>query len=162
MPKPCSLPVSSAYRWTILRARPSPTPSIYNTEPISMDDVIIIGGSFAGLAGALQLGRARRKVTVLDTGLPRNRFAGHSHGLLGHDHKPPLDILAEARRQLARYPTIRLVNARADSVSGAIDDFSVLTGDGESFGARRLILSYGVVDQRSEERRVGKECGAGG
>ncbi len=112
-----------------------------------MDDVIIIGGSFAGLAAALQLGRARRKVTVLDTGLQRNRFAGHSHGLLGHDHKPPLDILAEARRQLARYPTIRLVNARADSVSGAIDDFSVLTADGESLGARRLILSYGVVDQ---------------
>ena len=112
-----------------------------------MDDVIIIGGSFAGLAGALQLGRARRKVTVLDTGLPRNRIAGHSHGLLGHDHKPPLDILAEARQQLARYPTIRLVSTRADSVSGAIDDFSVLTGDGESLGARRLILSYGVADQ---------------
>src|SRR6185312_3377833 len=142
MPKPCSLPVSSAYRWTILRARPSPTSSIHNTEPITMDDVIIIGGSFAGLAGALQLGRARRKVTVLDTGLPRNRFAGHSHGLLGHDHKPPLVILAEARQQLARYPTIRLVNARADSVSGTIDDFSVLTSDGESLGARRLILSY--------------------
>jgi thioredoxin reductase len=112
-----------------------------------MDDVIIIGGSFAGLAGALQLGRARRKITVLDTGLPRNRFAGHSHGLLGHDHKPPLKILAEARQQLTRYPTVRLVNARADSVSGAIDDFSVLTDDGESLAARRLILSYGVVDQ---------------
>lgn len=112
-----------------------------------MDNVIIIGGSFAGLAAALQLGRARRKVTVLDTGLPRNRFASHSHGLLGHDHKPPLDILAEARQQLTRYPTIRLVNARADSVSGTIDNFSVLTGDGESLGARRLILSYGVVDQ---------------
>jgi thioredoxin reductase len=114
---------------------------------MTMDDVIIIGGSFAGLGGALQLGRARRKVTVLDTGLPRNRFAGHSHGLLGHDHKPPLDILAEARQQLARYPTIKLVSARAESVSGAIDDFNVLTSDGESFGARRLILSYGVADQ---------------
>jgi thioredoxin reductase len=112
-----------------------------------MDDVIIIGGSFAGLAAALQLGRARRTVTVLDTGLPRNRFAGHSHGLLGHDHKPPLDILAEARQQLARYPTIKLLTARADSISGTIDNFSVLTGDGESLGARRLILSYGVVDQ---------------
>jgi thioredoxin reductase len=100
-----------------------------------MNDVIIIGGSFAGLAAALQLGRARRKVTVLDT------------GLLGHDHKPPLDILAEARQQLARYPTIRLVNARADGVSGAIDDFSVLTADSESLRARRLILSYGVADQ---------------
>ena len=128
-------------------AKPSPPPSIHNTGPITMNDVIIIGGSFAGLAAALQLGRARRKVTVLDTGLPRNRFAGHSHGLLGHDHKPPLDILAEARQQLARYPTIRLVSARADSVSGAIDNFSVLTSDGESLGARRLILSYGVVDQ---------------
>ena len=115
-----------------------------------MDDVIIIGGSFAGLAGALQLGRARRKVTVLDTGLPRNRFAGRSHGLLGHDHKPPLDILAEARQQLARYPTIRLANARADSISGAIDDFSVRTDDGESLGARRLILSYGVIDQMAD------------
>lgn len=112
-----------------------------------MDDVIIIGGSFAGLAAALQLGRARRKVTVLDTGLPRNRNARHSHGLLGHDHKPPLHILAEARQQLARYPTVKLVNARADSVSGAIDHFSVLTRDGESLAARRLILSYGVTDQ---------------
>src|SRR2546423_10180224 len=87
MPRPGSLPVWSAYRGTIWRAGPTPPPSTHNTEPIPMDDAIIIGGSFAGLAGALQLGRARRKVTVLDTGLPRNRFAGHSHGLLGHDHK---------------------------------------------------------------------------
>lgn len=112
-----------------------------------MDDVIIIGGSFAGLAAALQLGRARRKVTVLDTNLQRNRFAGHSHGLLGHDHKPPLEILAEARQQLGRYPTIRLVNAQADSISGSIDNFFVHTSDGKSFGARRIILSYGIVDQ---------------
>lgn len=112
-----------------------------------MNDVIIIGGSFAGLAAALQLGRARRKVTVLDTGLPRNRFGHHSHGVLGHDHKPPMDILAAARQQLARYPAIKLVSARADSISGAIDDFSVLTGEGETLKARRIILSYGVADQ---------------
>ncbi|WP_370977040.1 NAD(P)/FAD-dependent oxidoreductase [Enterobacter ludwigii] len=112
-----------------------------------MNDVIIIGGSFAGLAAALQLGRARRKVTVLDTGRQRNRFAGRSHGVLGHDHKPPQDILAEARQQLARYPTIKLVNARAESVSGTIDDFCVVTDDNESLRARRLILSYGVADQ---------------
>lgn len=112
-----------------------------------MNDVIIIGGSFAGLAAALQLGRARRKVTALDTGLPRNRFGHHSHGVLGHDHKPPMDILAAARQQLARYPSIKLVSARADSISGAIDDFSVLTGEGETLKARRIILSYGVADQ---------------
>ncbi len=116
-------------------------------EPVTMDDVIIIGGSFAGLAAALQLGRARRKVTVLDTGLQRNRFAGRSHGMLGHDDKPPSAILAEAQQQLARYPAIKMVNARADNISGTIDNFSVLTGDGETLSARRVILSYGVVDQ---------------
>ena len=115
-----------------------------------MNDVIIIGGSFAGLAAALQLGRARRRVTVLDTGLPRNRFADHSHGVLGHDHKSPQDILADARQQLARYPTIKLVSARAESISGASDDFSVLTDAGETLRARRLILSYGVADQMPE------------
>ncbi|MCG6036790.1 NAD(P)/FAD-dependent oxidoreductase [Acinetobacter baumannii] len=125
-----------------------------------MDDVIIIGGSFAGLAAALQLGRARRKVTVLDTGLPRNRFAGHSHGLLGHDHKPPLEILAEARQQLERYPTIKLVKAQADSISGSIDNFSVHTSDGKSLGARRLILSYGVVDQMPDVSGFAENWGA--
>jgi len=111
-----------------------------------MDDVVIVGGSFAGLAAALQLGRARRRVTVLDTGLPRNRFAGHSHGLLGHDHRPPLEILDLARQQLARYPTVRLVNARAESASGALDGFVVAASDGLTLPARRLLLSYGVTD----------------
>src|SRR5438477_10467837 len=152
MPKPCSLPVSSAYRWTIFRAGPSPTPSIHNTELITMDDVIIIGGSFAGLAGALQLGRARRKVTVLDTGLPRNRVASHSHGLLGHDHKPPLEILAEARQQLARYPTIRLVNARADSISGAIasEDGEIVDGAGDAVGPGIDQPDRGIARRRSD------------
>lgn len=112
-----------------------------------MDDVIIIGGSFAGLAGALQLVRARRKVTVIDTGLPRNRFAGHSHGLLGHDHKPPLEILAEAREQLKRYPTLNTVQARAEAISGQKDDFTVTTSDGQQLKGRRILLAYGVSDQ---------------
>lgn len=111
-----------------------------------MDDVLIIGGSFAGLAAALQLGRARRRVTVLDTGLPRNRYAAHSHGLLGHDHKAPGEILGAARRQLARYKTVSLVDARAEAITGAIDDFTVATEAGATHRARRLLLSYGVTD----------------
>jgi len=133
--------------YKVRQAQASPPPSIRNTESIIMNHVIIIGGSFAGLAAALQLGRARRNVIVLDTGLQRNRFAGRSHGALGHDDKPPSEILATARQQLARYPAIRMINSRADSISGTIDNFSVLTGDGETLSARRLILSYGVVDQ---------------
>jgi thioredoxin reductase len=112
-----------------------------------MDDVLIIGGSFAGLAAALQLGRARRKVTVLDTGLNRNRYAEHAHNILGFDGTPPGDVLRLAREQVAAYPTVRLVEGRAESVAGEVDAFTVTTAQGDDFRARRLILAYGIVDQ---------------
>ena len=112
-----------------------------------MDDVLIIGGSFAGLTAAMQLGRARRQVTVLDTGLNRNRYAQSAHNIFGHDGTPPSALLATARRQLAHYPSVKLVSARAETVAGAPDSFSVQTTDGNIFAARRLILSYGIVDE---------------
>ena len=111
-----------------------------------MDDAIIIGGSFAGLTAALQFARTLRKATVLDTGLPRNRFAAHSHGLFGHDNRTPGEILNIARQQLAAYPHVRLVNARAVRASGALDDFTVVLDNGQTLGARRLLLSYGRTD----------------
>ena len=48
-------------------------------------DVIIAGGSYAGMSAGLQLARARRKVLVIDAGQRRNRFAATSHGFLGQD-----------------------------------------------------------------------------
>ncbi len=112
-----------------------------------MQDVIIIGGSFAGLAAAMQLGRARRKVTVLDTGLNRNRYAQAAHNILGHDGTPPSTILAEARRQVAAYPSVKLISGKAVTVSGEPDAFVVTTETGETIEGRRLILSYGIVDE---------------
>jgi thioredoxin reductase len=112
-----------------------------------MQDVIIVGGSFAGLTSAMQLGRARRKVTVLDTGLNRNRYATHAHNIFGHDGTPPGDLLATARSQVAAYPTVQFINTRAELVSGTPDDFRITTADGETIAGRRLILSYGIVDE---------------
>jgi thioredoxin reductase len=111
-----------------------------------MEDVIIIGGSFAGLTAAMQLGRARRRVTVLDTGLNRNRFAKAAHNVLGRDGTPPGEYLRIAREQVSAYPTVSLVAARAETVSGEPDGFVVTTADGRRIEGRRLILSYGIVD----------------
>ncbi|UYO01474.1 MAG: NAD(P)/FAD-dependent oxidoreductase [Devosia sp.] len=112
-----------------------------------MEDVIIIGGSFAGLTAAMQLGRARRKVTVLDTGLNRNRFAGHAHNIFGHDGTPPGALLERARQQVAAYPSVTLINEAATALSGAPDAFSVATATGDSLSGRRIILSYGITDE---------------
>jgi thioredoxin reductase len=111
-----------------------------------MNDVIVVGGSFAGLSAALQLARARRKVAVIDLGLRRNRFAAHSHGFLGQDGKAPGAIVAEARAQLMAYPTVTFVEGEAVSASGVSDAFTVEMTDGRSMGARRLILATGVAD----------------
>lgn len=109
-------------------------------------DVAIVGGSFAGLSAALQLARARRDVTVIDAGEPRNRFAKTSHGLLGWDGAKPADILAEARRQLEAYSTVRFLKGRAVDASGKADEFTISCDDGSSLLARRIVLTHGVVD----------------
>ncbi|MCF3641390.1 NAD(P)/FAD-dependent oxidoreductase [Rhizobium sp. TRM95111] len=111
------------------------------------EDAIIVGGGFAGLSAAMQLARARRRVTVLDTGLPRNRFAAHAHGFLAQDGRPGLDILADARRQLAAYGTVTFRDTEAERLDGDIDAFSVLTGDGERIAARRVLLATGFEDR---------------
>jgi len=112
-----------------------------------MQDVIIIGGSFAGLTAAMQLGRARRRVTVLDTGLNRNRYAAEAHNIFAQDGTPPATLLGEARTQVTVYPTVQLVSARAASVSGEPDNFVVTAADGTTIRGRRLILTYGIVDE---------------
>lgn len=109
-------------------------------------DVIIIGGSYAGLSAALQLGRARRHILVIDAGKRRNRFASHSHGFLGQDGKAPGEIIAEARRQIEAYETIDWIDGLATNVSGAVDTFEVEIDGRERKTGRRLIIAAGVTD----------------
>jgi thioredoxin reductase len=110
-------------------------------------DAIIIGGSFAGLAAALQLARARRRVLVIDAGQPRNRFAAAAHGVLGHDGKPPRALLAEAAAQLRAYPTVAVITGEAVAAHPAGDGFAVALADGREEAGARLILATGVADE---------------
>jgi thioredoxin reductase len=110
-------------------------------------DVIVIGGSYAGMAATLQLVRARRSVLVIDAGERRNRFARHSHGFLGQDGVPPDEIAASARRQIEAYPTLSWLEGLAIAVTGRMDEFTVTTSDGGSHRGRRILLAIGVADQ---------------
>ena len=109
-------------------------------------DVIVIGGSYAGMAAALQLLRARRSVLVIDAGQRRNRFARSSHGFLGQDGADPAAIARNARAQLALYPTLRWIDGAAVAVTGLRDDFAVELADGQRHHGRRILLATGVTD----------------
>jgi thioredoxin reductase len=110
-------------------------------------DVIVIGGSFAGLSAAMQLARARRRVLVLDSRRPRNRFASHAHGFLGQDGKAPGEIIDEATAQLTAYPTAHVAIGEACMAKRVDDRFIVTQSSGSSSSAARLILATGIRDE---------------
>ncbi|OIN60338.1 NAD(P)/FAD-dependent oxidoreductase [Arsenicibacter rosenii] len=110
-------------------------------------DAAIIGGSFAGLSAALVLGRSMRHAVVIDAGKPCNRQTPASHNFLTHDGRPPGEILAEARRNVQRYPTVDLVAGTVITAAQTTGGFTLTTQAGEQLTARKLLLATGVADQ---------------
>src|SRR3954471_24042780 len=94
-------------------------------------DCVIVGAGPAGLNAALVLGRARRRVLVLDSARPRNYATHEMHGVLGHDGLDPADLRARGRAELARYG-VEVVSAEvedAETLDGAVRLFSARGAD---------------------------------
>ncbi len=103
-------------------------------------DCIVVGAGPAGLSAALTLGRARRRVLVLDSGAPRNHAAHAMHGVLGHDGLAPAALRARGVEELGRYGiAVRPAEpAHARSVDGGVE----IHGE----RARTAILATGLLD----------------
>jgi thioredoxin reductase len=106
-------------------------------------DVVVIGGGAAGLSAALVLGRARRRVAVVDGGEPRNAPAAHMHGFLSRDGMPPADLLAAGRKEASVYG----VEFVAGHVVAIEPGFAVALADGSTLQARRLLIATGATDE---------------
>ncbi len=112
-----------------------------------MYDVIVVGGSYAGMAAALQLARGRRTVCVIDAGQRRNRFASTSHGVLGQDGTAPSEIAGNAKAQLLRYPSVTWRDGTVVLAEKTGDAFTVHMKQEEIVAARRLVLATGITDE---------------
>jgi thioredoxin reductase len=108
-------------------------------------DCIIVGAGPAGLNAALVLGRARRRVLVLDSGEPRNYATHEMHGVLGHDGLDPVDLRARGRAELARYD-VGVVAAQVQDAE-VVDRGIRLAWDGCADVARTVILATGMLDE---------------
>ena len=109
-------------------------------------DVIIVGGSYSGLAAAMALGRALRKVLVIDSGKPCNRQTPHSHNFLTQDGKSPKEIAALGKQQVVQYNTVQFFNGLATKGVKINNGFEIHTDTGKQFTARKLIFASGIKD----------------
>ncbi|ASZ13256.1 NAD(P)/FAD-dependent oxidoreductase [Chitinophaga pendula] len=110
-------------------------------------DVIIIGGSYAGLAAAMSLGRSLRDVLVIDAGKPCNRQTPHSHNFLTQDGKTPQEIATVARQQVEQYTTIQFYEGTAVEGRKTEKGFEITTQSGDRFESKKLFFATGIVDQ---------------
>lgn len=109
-------------------------------------EVLIIGGSYAGLSAAMALGRSLRQVLIIDSQLPCNRQTPHSHNFLTHDGAVPGDIHQQALAQVLAYPTVQWQQGLAVSGAKTEEGFTITTETGATFQAPKLIFATGIKD----------------
>lgn len=109
-------------------------------------DVIIVGGSYAGLSAALALGRSLRKVLILDSGRPCNRMTPHSHNFITQDGEKPAAIAEKAKVQVLRYDSIEFLEDTAINGSKTETGFLITTQSGKSFVSKKLVFATGILD----------------
>ena len=109
-------------------------------------DVIIIGGSYSGLAAGMALGRALKRVLIIDSHTPCNRQTPYSHNFITNDGKTPAEIASVAKQQVEAYPTVYFFNGLAVQGSGTNNAFKIQVASGETFSGDKLIFATGIKD----------------
>jgi thioredoxin reductase len=110
-------------------------------------DVVIVGGGAAGLSAALLLGRARRRVAVVDAGEPRNAPATALHGFLSRDGMAPAGLLAEGRREVTGYGVEIIEDRVIAAETTAEQGFAVRLAGGRVLTTRQLLVTTGLRDE---------------
>lgn len=123
-------------------------------------DVAVIGGSAAGLAGALQLARQRRSVIVVDDGTPRNAVAEHVHGYLGRENTPPGELRAISREEVRSYGG-EVLSGRVLDVRPEGELFRLELSGGSALLARRVLVASGLLDVLPEIEGLREQWGRG-
>ncbi len=109
-------------------------------------DVIIIGGSYSGLAAGMALGRALKKVLIIDDGKPCNSQTPYSHNFITNDGKPPKEIAHVAKQQVQQYASIHFFDGQATAGVSFENGYQIQVASGATFRAKKLIFATGIKD----------------
>ena len=107
-------------------------------------DAVIVGGGPAGLSAALMLGRANKRVLVVDDDRPANAVSLGVGGLLGHDRVKPADLRRSGRRQLEQHASVEVGHGAVEDVEPTADGFVVTPTDAAPVRAHAIVLAHGL------------------
>ncbi|MBW2963010.1 NAD(P)/FAD-dependent oxidoreductase [Mesonia aestuariivivens] len=109
-------------------------------------EVIIIGGSYAGLSAAMALGRSLRSVLIIDSGKPSNSTTPQAHNFITQDGVKPSAIAKKAKEQVLNYPSIKFIDDLAVEGKKTTYGFEILTQKNILVQAKKLIFATGIKD----------------
>lgn len=109
-------------------------------------DVVIIGGSYAGLSAGMALGRALRKVLIVDSGKSCNQQTPYSHNFITQDGEKPEVIAKIAKEQVLKYDTVHFAQDVVVCIQRVSEGFNVITKSKKTFCAKKIILATGIKD----------------
>ncbi|HEX8270814.1 MAG TPA: FAD-dependent oxidoreductase, partial [Flavobacterium sp.] len=115
-------------------------------EATTKFDVIIIGGSYSGLAAGMALGRALKSVLIIDSGKPCNIQTPHSHNFLTQDGSAPSVIAALAKQQVQKYKTVAFTADMATDARQIVDGFTITTASGLTYEGSKIVFATGIRD----------------
>ncbi len=127
--------------------------------PVIEADAVVVGGGATGLSAALTLGRMGREVVVVDAGAQQNRAAHTMHGYLTRDGVTPADFYKMAREELARYPTITVLDGTVTDVATRSDGITATLEEGGLVTSRRLVVATGIADRFPDVDGYAEEWG---
>jgi thioredoxin reductase len=107
-------------------------------------DAVVVGGGPAGLSAALVLGRANRRVLVVDNDRPANAVSQGVGGLLGHDRLKPEDLRRSGRRQLAEHANVEVRHGAVEDVEPTAAGFVLTSTDAAPVRAQGIVLAHGL------------------
>ncbi|KAF3058466.1 hypothetical protein GL218_05718 [Daldinia childiae] len=113
----------------------------------SVADVLIIGGSHAGLSAALTLARHQIDVLIFDSNAPRNKWKTPTHVLPTWENQSPDELRRVSRKELSKTGLARFVNAQITTIKKpGLNRTFFEVGDayGKSWRGRKLLLAMGV------------------